>query len=166
MAEKAPEPEPQALVVPDYGTNPDTMAARGPTSMGSEPGNTPRASGGGGGSDLAAKLEVVTVNPDENAIDKATAAESARLQTNLYNATFWLCVVEAIRMLIQAFVLGTQGVYDLVVEVCTCNPPPRFLASLFSKALFSNDSCLLQTTAPACSPSATSARSTATPASS
>ena len=117
MADKAPEPEPQALVVPDYGTNPDTMAARGPTSMGSELAQTPRASAGGGGSDLAAKLEVVTVNPDPNAIDKATAAESARLQTNLYNATFWLCVVEAIRMLIQAFVLGTQGVFDIVKEV-------------------------------------------------
>ena len=86
---------PAELIVPDYGT-PAVSADKGPTSMGSEPAPAPAggaASGTAGGlaglcdAMLAPVPKLITVHADAGATDAAGAAESARLQTNLYNIT-------------------------------------------------------------------------------
>ena len=80
---------PAELIVPDYGT-PAVSADKGPTSMGSEPAPA-AASGTAGGlaglcdAVLAPLPKLITVHADAGATD--AAAESARLQTNLYNIT-------------------------------------------------------------------------------
>ena len=86
---------PAELIVPDYGT-PAVSADKGPTSMGSEPAPAPagaaasRTAGGLAGlcdAVLAPLPKLITVHADAGATDAAGAAESARLQTNLYNIT-------------------------------------------------------------------------------
>ena len=85
---------PAELVVPDYGA-PAVSADKGPTSMGSEPAPAPAAAASGTAGGLAGLCDAVlaplpkliTVHPDAGATDAAGAAESARLQTNLYNIT-------------------------------------------------------------------------------
>ena len=84
---------PAELIVPDYGA-PAASADKGPTSMGSEPTPAPAAASGTAGglaglcdAVLAPLPKLITVHPDAGATDAAGAAESARLQTNLYNIT-------------------------------------------------------------------------------
>ncbi len=84
---------PAELVVPDYGA-PAASADKGPTSMGSEPTPAPAAASGTAGglaglcdAVLAPLPKLITVHADAGATDAAGAAESARLQTNLYNIT-------------------------------------------------------------------------------
>ena len=84
---------PAELIVPDYGT-PAVSADKGPTSMGSEPAPAPAAASGTAGglaglcdAVLAPLPKLITVHADAGATDAAGAAESARLQTNLYNIT-------------------------------------------------------------------------------
>ena len=91
----APAPEPDAeageIVIPDYAPKPQEANA-GPAA--------PLAGGGGGGgAGFAEKaLMPISIAPQN---DSAEAQEAARLQGDVYNITFWMIVVQAVRLAVK-----------------------------------------------------------------
>ena len=136
-----PEPEPEGapaeIIIPDYAAPPEQPKAAGAaqsiSSDGAAAGGVGEAGAAAGRITWSAQPLIVTVSPDLSvgADQQITAMELARLQSQLYSVTAWLCILEGLRLFVRmsenyAGDAGTGSVdWYLLPGIATNRPQSR-----------------------------------------